>query len=76
MFLLTDSYPCEFLVDPHETGYHDGCCDCDDLWAISDRFVEQNLTLAVVGLGVLMEFCDSLYGAVAKNTGLSKYFQF
>jgi hypothetical protein len=67
--LITDGLPCQLLVKPTSTQNADCLCACDDLWTISNEFVKQNLTLVIVGVGEIVSICDSLYGAIAKNTG-------
>ncbi|CAF0831985.1 unnamed protein product [Rotaria sordida] len=69
VFLITDGFPCQNLVNPTEIQNDDCSCACDDLWAISNEFVNRNLTLVIVGIGPIVGICDSLYGAIAKNTG-------
>jgi len=67
--LITDGLPCQLLVNPTSTQNADCRCACDDLWTISNEFVQQNLTLVIVGVGQIVSICDNLYGAIAKNTG-------
>ncbi len=69
VFLITDGLPCQFLINPTAIQDDDCLCACDDLWTISNQFVKQNLTLVIVGVGRFVSICDSLYGAIAKNTG-------
>ncbi len=67
--MITDDLPCRFLLNPTLVHNDDCLCACDDLWTISNEFVKQNLTLVIVGVGEIVSICDSLYGAIAKNTG-------
>ncbi|CAF0877665.1 unnamed protein product [Rotaria sp. Silwood1] len=69
VFLITDGFPCRNLVNPTETQNDDCPCACDDLWTMSNQFVNRNLTLVIVGISPIADICDSLYGAIAKNTG-------
>ncbi len=69
VFLITDGLPCQLLINPTAADNEDSLCACDDLWAISNQFAKQNLTLVIIGVGRFVSICDNLYGAVAKNTG-------
>jgi hypothetical protein len=74
IFLVTDGLPCQFLINPTAIQNDDSQCACDDLWTISNQFVKQNLTLVIVGVGQFVSISDSLYGAIAKNTGRLFFF--
>jgi len=67
--LITDGLPCEHLINSTEIEQDNPSCACDDLWSISDEFVNRNLTLMIIGVGQIVSVCDSLYGTIAKNTG-------
>jgi len=44
-----------------------------DPWFISNRFIEQDITLIVVGVGESVIVCDDFYCALAKNTGKNRF---
>jgi Mg-chelatase subunit ChlD len=44
-----------------------------DPWVISNRFMEQDITLVVVGVEESVVVCDDFYCALAKNTGMNKF---
>ncbi len=44
-----------------------------DPWDISNKFLKQDITLIVVGVGEGIVECDDFYCALAKNTGKSRF---
>lgn len=67
--MITGGPPCGLLVNSTET-LDIGCpCASDDLWVMSDKLVEANLTLTIVGIEPNVIVCDDFYSALAKNTG-------
>ena len=71
--MITGGPPCGLLVNSTET-LDNGCpCANDDLWIMSDKLAEANLTLTIVGIEPNVIVCDDFYSALAKNTGNSLF---
>ena len=47
--------------------------DGADPWVMSNEFLNQDITLVVVGVGESIAECDDFYCALAKNTGKSRF---
>jgi hypothetical protein len=45
-----------------------------DPWVISSKFIEQDITLVIVGVGESIIECDDFYCALAENTGGIRFF--
>ncbi|CAM4862623.1 unnamed protein product [Rotaria socialis] len=69
VFLITDGLPCQKFVNPKIIENDDNLCACNDLWAMSDEFVKQNMTIVIIGFGSIVTICDDFYGSIATNTG-------
>lgn len=67
--MITGGPPCGLLVNSTET-LDIGCpCNNDDLWIMSNRLADANLTLSIIGIEPNVIVCDDFYSALAKNTG-------
>lgn len=71
--MITGGPPCGLLTDTTEIQLNACPCSTDDLWLMSDEFIKENLTLAIVGIEPAVIVCDDFYSALAKNTGKSIY---
>ncbi|CAF0877651.1 unnamed protein product [Rotaria sp. Silwood1] len=62
VILITDGPPCNLL--------NDQCFfNSKDLWKISDKFEEQDITLVIIGIEPSVVVCDDFYCALANKTG-------
>lgn len=69
--MITGGPPCGLIINSTDT-LENGCpCASDDLWLMSNKLAEENLTLTIIGIEPNVTVCDDFYSALAKNTGKS-----